>query len=103
VVNYCPLLFMEESGRNRTPDKLAIAERKALFEICDRALCATIEYLQPKVVVGVGSFAAGRATIALKGMKLLFGRITHPSPANPLANRGWEERMEMELIKLKID
>ena len=38
VVNYCPVAFMEESGRNRTPDKLPAAEREALFETCDRAL-----------------------------------------------------------------
>ena len=27
VHNYCPLVFLEESGRNRTPDKLPKAER----------------------------------------------------------------------------
>ncbi|NJK88662.1 MAG: single-stranded DNA-binding protein, partial [Myxococcales bacterium] len=26
VANYCPLVFMEDSGRNRTPDKLPSAE-----------------------------------------------------------------------------
>ena len=26
VVNYCPLVFMESSGKNRTPDKLPVAE-----------------------------------------------------------------------------
>ena len=31
VTNYCPLVFMEESSRNRTPDKLPAAEKKALF------------------------------------------------------------------------
>jgi single-strand selective monofunctional uracil DNA glycosylase len=102
VLNYCPLLFMEESGRNRTPDKLPVAERKALFEVCDRALFATISYLRPKMVVGVGGFAAKRATISLKDMNVHFGRITHPSPANPLANRGWEERVEGELAALQI-
>ena len=29
VVNYCPLVFMEESGRNRTPDKLPPARAPA--------------------------------------------------------------------------
>ena len=28
VANYCPLLFLEASGRNRTPDKLPAAERE---------------------------------------------------------------------------
>ena len=31
VINYCPLLFMESTGRNRTPDKLSADERGALF------------------------------------------------------------------------
>src|SRR6267378_7882249 len=38
VANYCPLLFLEESGRNRTPDKLPAAERDALYRACDRHL-----------------------------------------------------------------
>ena len=35
--NYCPLVFMEDSGRNRTPDKLPASEREPLFEACDEA------------------------------------------------------------------
>jgi single-strand selective monofunctional uracil DNA glycosylase len=31
IGNYCPLCFLEESGRNLTPDKLPRAEREALF------------------------------------------------------------------------
>ena len=38
VHNYCPLLFLEESGRNRTPNKLKADERRALFPHCDEAL-----------------------------------------------------------------
>src|SRR5690606_6715112 len=38
VVNYCPLVFLEVGGRNRTPDKLPVREREPLFEACDRAL-----------------------------------------------------------------
>ena len=40
VANYCPLVFMEESGKNRTPDKLAPKERDALYAACDRHLRA---------------------------------------------------------------
>ncbi len=54
VANYCPLAFMESTGRNRTPDKLPICERKTLLEICDRALRRTVEFLHPDLVVGVG-------------------------------------------------
>ena len=38
VSNYCPLLFIESSGRNRTPNQIRLSERKRLFEACDRAL-----------------------------------------------------------------
>ncbi|MFB6260581.1 MAG: single-stranded DNA-binding protein, partial [Thiohalorhabdaceae bacterium] len=60
VANYCPLVFMEASGRNRTPDKLPKAEREALFAVCDRALIATIDCLRPRWVLGIGRFAEAR-------------------------------------------
>jgi single-strand selective monofunctional uracil DNA glycosylase len=90
VANYCPLLFIEDSGRNRTPDQLRAAERNRLEEACDRALRRTIKHLKPKYVIGVGKFAEKRARIALDGNKVTIGGIAHPSPANPKANRGWE-------------
>ena len=35
VANYCPLVFMETSAANRTPDKLPATEAAALFAACD--------------------------------------------------------------------
>ena len=95
VANYCPLCFMEESGRNRTPDKLPVAERRPLFEACDRALVETVAALRPRAVIGVGAFAEARAREALEGVDV--GRILHPSPANPRANRGWAAAATAEL------
>jgi single-strand selective monofunctional uracil DNA glycosylase len=89
VANYCPLLFLEESGRNRTPDKLPAAERAPLERACNHALRQTVELLQPRIVVGVGQFAEARAREALAGLDLTIGRIPHPSPASPAANRDW--------------
>jgi single-strand selective monofunctional uracil DNA glycosylase len=97
VANYCPLLFLEESGRNRTPDRLPAAEKKPLFSACDRALRAWMEVLGPEWVIGVGRFAADRARSALDGFDLRIGRISHPSPANPRANKGWGQLIESEL------
>lgn len=102
VANYCPLLFVEESGRNRTPDKLASGEKQPLFAACDRALRRTVEFLRPRHVVGVGRFAEERSREALKGLDLAIGRISHPSPANPRANRGWEKLVAEELRELGI-
>lgn len=97
VANYCPLVFMENSGRNRTPDKLPAAEREALYAVCDDALRKTVEAMQPWLVVGVGAFAKQRARIALEGLGCEIGSILHPSPASPAANRGWAETVERQL------
>ena len=90
VVNYCPLVFMDEGGRNLTPDKLPTGEREQLFAVCDRALRATVTLLAPKHLVAIGHFAQTRASKAL-GDAVSVVRIPHPSPASPLANRGWAE------------
>ena len=103
IANYCPLAFLEESGRNRTPDKLPANERWPLLEICDRALVQTVECLRPEMVVGVGDFAEGRARAALEDIDVVIGRILHPSPASPAANRGWAEQATRELRELGVD
>lgn len=97
VANYCPLVFMEESGRNRTPDKLKRDEKKPLFDACDQALRRTVALLQPDFLIGIGNFAYQRAVEALGNTSLHIGRISHPSPANPKANKGWAPLIEGEL------
>jgi single-strand selective monofunctional uracil DNA glycosylase len=102
VANYCPLVFMEESGKNRTPDKLPAAETKPLELFCDDHLRGIIQILEPEWLVGVGGFAEKRATVALSGMNVQIGKILHPSPASPLANRGWAVAATKQLIKQSI-
>jgi single-strand selective monofunctional uracil DNA glycosylase len=102
VANYCPLAFMEAGGRNITPDKLPAKEKAVLFDACDEALSATVSWLRPKIVVGVGGFAAQQARRALTQSGVLVGKITHPSPANPKANAGWSRLVETELSDLGI-
>ena len=102
VLNYCPLVFMEASGKNRTPDKLKKEERHAVEALCDRALRDTVSVLAPAWVVGIGAFATLRAKSALEGQKLSIGRVLHPSPASPVANRGWAKRAEADLLQLGI-
>ena len=97
VLNYCPLVFMEASGRNRTPDKLAVAERSALFQHCDIHLRSMLESLSAEVVVGVGAFAEQRAHQACDGLPVKIMRILHPSPASPAANRGWGAHAKAQL------
>ena len=102
VANYCPLLFLESSGRNRTPNNLRAEEKKPLLAACDRALRRTIDRIEPDYVIGIGTFARDRAEAALAGLKVPIGRITHPSPANPRANRGWERLIIKEMSDMGI-
>lgn len=102
VLNYCPLVFLEETGRNRTPDKLPAEERQALLPECDRALRAAIDILDPRWVVGVGAWATKRVRAALGDESARIGTVLHPSPASPKANRGWAPQAESDLRNLGI-
>ena len=99
VWNYCPLAFLEAGGRNRTPDKLAAAERAALFGPCDQALRGVAAALGVRRVLGIGNFAARRAAAALAGAGVALGTAPHPSPASPLANRNWSGAFEQALAR----
>lgn len=90
VANYCPLAFFD-NARNLTPDKLPVAEAAPLYEACDRHLRALVAALDAQWVIGVGAFAQARAAQALAGIDVRIGRVLHPSPASPAANRGWAE------------
>ena len=103
VWNYCPLAFLEESGRNRTPDKLPRGERDPLFGICDQALGRLLDHLDPRTVIGVGKFAEARIRAVVPDGERRVGTILHPSPASPAANRGWAAQAERQLSAMGID
>ena len=120
VINYCPLVFMEASGRNRTPDKLPADERDSLQLLCDEHLCRVLDILNPKVAVAVGTYAETCLKRCLASSAVLAGdssrqphesrrkrlwriaRILHPSPASPAANRDWAGTVERQLAEAKI-
>lgn len=111
VLNYCPLVFMGETGKNITPDKLPVEQRNFIYEICDRFLADAIAVLQPEVAIGIGSFARKRLDACTEEHLICAQKragahgvdihsdagstpprietILHPSPASPRANRGW--------------
>lgn len=103
VLNYCPLLFFNAAGQNITPDKLPAAERVALFACCDRALHRYLDVLAPRFAVGVGTFAESRIRAVLADMQdVVIARVPHPSPASPMANRGWDLACEMALLQAGV-
>lgn len=105
ISNYCPLAFFEE-GRNLTPDKLPVAEQRPLLAACDAHLRTVVQTLQPEWVIGIGAWAEKRAVEALAGTAMAqatrFGRVLHPSPASPAANRGWAETATRQLAELGV-
>jgi len=103
VLNYCPLMFLETSGRNLTPDQLPAGDRGPLERTCDAALRAVVGLLEPRLVVGIGGFARRRASAALTGSGAAIGEALHPSPANPRANREWAETVTAQLRSLGVE
>jgi single-strand selective monofunctional uracil DNA glycosylase len=102
IENYCPLVFMEEGGKNLTPDKLPANERDPLVKICDKHLKKVIEILEPEFLVGVGKYAEKNFKRVVETMdnkeNYKISAILHPSPANPHANKGWSEAVIKQLI-----
>jgi single-strand selective monofunctional uracil DNA glycosylase len=111
VLNYCPLVWLEASGRNRTPVQLPAAELAPVYQACDRHLAQALSALKPDWAIGIGGFAEKRLRHVLgssdidsavaRGIRI--GQILHPSPASPAANRGWAEAVDAQLQALGIE
>jgi single-strand selective monofunctional uracil DNA glycosylase len=110
VLNYCPLAFLEASGRNYTPDRLPSALLAQVHAACDRHVAAALAALAPAFAIGIGGFAEKRLRAVLAAddadgavaRSIRVGQILHPSPASPAANRGWEEAAERQLAALGV-
>jgi single-strand selective monofunctional uracil DNA glycosylase len=110
VLNYCPLALLEASGRNFTPDKLPAALLARIFSACDRHLATALTALQPRWAIGIGGFAEKRIRAVLEGdlldsrlaRSIRAGCVLHPSPASPVANRGWAQAAEKQLAALGV-
>jgi single-strand selective monofunctional uracil DNA glycosylase len=110
VLNYCPLALLEESGRNFTPDKLPAALLAQLYAACDRHLATALRVLTPQFAIGIGGFAEKRIRAVLESdlldgelaRRIQPGCVLHPSPASPIANRGWAQAAERQLEALGV-
>ncbi len=103
VLNYCPLIFLEESGKNITPDKLTALERQQLEAVCDEHLREAVAILEPEWCIGIGAFAKKRLEIALEPAPTrTIAQILHPSPQSPQANKGWSQAVEITLADLGV-
>ena len=89
---------MEESGRNRTPDKVPASEMEPVYAACDTHLRTVVDYLEPEWLVGVGGFAQKRLQALFSDTGRKITTVLHPSPASPAANRGWAEAAGRQLV-----
>ena len=104
VLNYCPLVWMSSTGANLTPDKLPAVEMAPVEMACQQHLQEVIALLKPTWLIGVGGFAEERLRRAaeVSGCRAKIGRVLHPSPASPAANRGWAEAASRQLSALGV-
>ncbi|KAG7318777.1 hypothetical protein KOW79_017251 [Hemibagrus wyckioides] len=104
VHNLCPLMFMTEKGRNVTPPEMPVEDRNALLIHCDAALCQVVRALGVSMVIGVGRVAEQRARrgLAEAGLQVKVEGIMHPSPRNPLANKGWASVARAKLEQIGV-
>jgi single-strand selective monofunctional uracil DNA glycosylase len=101
VHNYCPLLFLENTkqGRNVIPEEFPAEVMAPVNKECDKLLRVIVETLGVGTVVGVGGYAETRAREALDGLLVKYAKVPHPSPANPVANRGWSAAATKALVE----
>ncbi len=73
-----------------------------MYAACDRALRRTVESLQPRFVIGVGKFAEKKARQVVGDLDVVIASVPHPSPASPLANKGWAPLMTKALTEAGV-
>ena len=78
ILNYVPLLFLNERGANITPDKLKKDERKKVFQIADEYMKMLIDRLGVERVIAIGRVPYCRI-VKYFGDTIY---MQHPSPLN---------------------
>jgi len=104
VSNFCPLLFLSNSGSNIVPEKLQQPGRRQLEELCQKHLLFELQLLKPHYLVGVGKFAEQQLEKVrpLLAHDCVLGSIIHPSPASPLGNKNWPQLPLQQLEQLGV-
>lgn len=105
VANYCPLIWMSESGANITPAQLPASQAALVDAACQEHLCRLIEVFRPQFLIGVGGYAHKQLETAARRFsdnRMTTGVLLHPSPASPIANKCWPEKPKQQLRDLGI-
>ncbi len=102
VLNYCPLLLLDvaDGGCRNLPLNL-LPRADSLMRLCDDALAETLRIVAPEIAVGIGGWAHQRL-VRVAPPKIMVGKMLHPSPASPMANRGFARIGLDQLVKLGV-
>lgn len=103
VANYCPLIWMSESGANIPPTQLPKEQSAKIDAACRQHLVRLIAALQPRCLIGVGAYALKQLEIAAAAFpdnSFTLGSIVHPSPASPVANKCWPQKPKEQIQAL---
>jgi len=95
VHTFCPLVFMDEAGRNVTPDRLEAAVRAEMEPECSLVVQQLVELWKIKRVICLGKWAWKMAVQSGLPNPVL---LIHPSPINPGA-QNWEDKAERVLVQ----
>ena len=58
--------------------------------------------MTPEYILGVGKFAEKKAKQVVGDLGIKIGSVPHPSPASPIANRGWAPLMSKAISDMGI-
>ena len=103
VANYCPLIWMSESGANIPPTQLPREQATRIDRACQRHLVRLIRALRPTCLIGVGAYALQQLQIAATAIPettFTLGSILHPSPASPISNKCWPDKPREQILDL---
>ncbi len=106
VANYCPLIWMGETGANITPARLPREQAAQIDAACQRHLVRLIGVLRPRLLVGVGAYALAQLETAVAALPaeaargVVLGAMLHPSPSSPAANKFWPQKPREQILAL---
>ena len=103
VANYCPLIWMSESGANIPPTQLPKEQVAQIDAACQAHLVRLIRALSPRALIGVGGYALKQlelAAAAIPERHFTLGTILHPSPASPVANKCWPDKPRQQILDI---
>jgi len=94
VHSFCPLVFMDEGGRNLTPDRLPAPARRRLEASGAEVARTLVRLWSIEATACLGRWAFDQARAAGLPRPLL---LPHPSPIHP-GSRNWDSQVEALLV-----